>query len=75
MYRMYDINRKIKDSQKLRDNISHMGNGEMIDFFEKRTDLLNNNEQILKELFQYASNEEKEVLTSILRKIVRKRPH
>lgn len=77
MYKMFETNRKMKDMHQWRENIDHliMGNGEIQDFFEKRTDFSSGEEYLLKQIFDAASAEEKRVLSKLLKKMVQKDRH
>ncbi len=77
MYKTYHSNRKMKELHQWRENIDHviMGNGEIHDFFECRTDFCSGEEYLIKQLFDAASLEEKRVLSDLLRKMVKKDRH
>lgn len=76
MYKIYP-NNNLRHLHKWKENVDHhiMGNGELIEFFEKRTDFSNYEEQLLKQMFDAATKEEKEVLSSLLKRMVKKDRH
>ena len=67
----------MKDMQQWRENLDHviMGNGEIHEFFESRTDFSNGEEYFLKQLFDAANLEEKKVLSVLLKRIIKKDRH
>lgn len=77
MYKMYDVNRKIRDTQQWKENLDHviMGNGELLEFFECRSDFSSNEEAFLKKMFDAASTEEKKMLSKLLKRMIRKDRH
>ncbi|MCG8484497.1 MAG: DUF3243 family protein [Clostridia bacterium] len=76
MYKRYETNRKIKETRQWKENLEQvMGHGELVDFFESHAHYSTGEEQMLKSLFDYATFEEKRVLSNLLKKMIRKDRH